>query len=287
MSLLVIHTGGTIGMATGDHGLEPRAGVVEQAVRDLVPVGTDLRMHAFDPLVDSSDIGPTDWNRMIEAVLSETDGGVVITHGTDTMAFTGAALSLALVGLPRRVILCGAMKPLGFGGDAESNLAMAVACACGIGPALQSGVWLAFDNSLLPAAGLVKHDSSQASAFRSVPQVLDSPQARRFSPTARVAILTLSPGLPAAAVRAALGELDAAVLRVFGAGTVMNDPDILSVLADAVKAGCRLRAVSQCESGGLVPGSYAAGAGLWDAGVENGGAQTAEAALVSLWLALS
>ena len=59
---------------------------------------------------------------------------------------------------------------------------------------------------------------------------------------------------------------------------------ILAALRDAVATGKRLRAVSQCEAGGLAPGAYAAGAALWAAGVENGGKETPEAALIRLWL---
>ena len=79
--------------------------------------------------------------------------------------------------------------------------------------------------------------------------------------------------------------LDGAVLRVFGAGTVMHDAEVHAALAGAVAQGKRIRAVSQCEGGGLAPGHYAAGAALWAAGVENGGLETPEAALVKLWLA--
>ena len=81
-----------------------------------------------------------------------------------------------------------------------------------------------------------------------------------------------------------LERLDGAVLRIFGAGTAMNDTILLSVLAEAVRNGKRLRAVSQCEAGGLSPGAYAAGAGLWSKGIENGGTETPEAALIHLWL---
>ena len=81
-----------------------------------------------------------------------------------------------------------------------------------------------------------------------------------------------------------LAELDGAVLRVYGAGTATGDPDFLAVLADATARGVALRAVSQCQTGGLEPGSYAAGAGLWAAGVQNGGLETPEAALIRLWL---
>jgi L-asparaginase len=196
------------------------------------------------------------------------------------MAFTGAALSQALAGENRRVILCGSMLPLGQKGDAEGNLDLAITAAAAQG----AGVFLAFDGKLLPAAGLVKHHSHEADAFRSQPQAaLGTPQRRTFIDR-KLAILALSPGLPAASLKAILETLDGAVLRIFGAGTAMNDGQLLKVIGGAVAGGKRLRAVSQCEAGGLEPGAYAAGAGLWGTGIENGGTETPEAALIHLWL---
>ena len=90
--------------------------------------------------------------------------------------------------------------------------------------------------------------------------------------------------MPAAMLRAALDTLDGAVLRVYGAGTAMNDADVLETLRAAIRSGKRLRAVSLCETGGLSAGSYAAGAGLFATGIENGGAETPEAALIRLAL---
>lgn len=278
--ILVIHTGGTIGMAMGPDGLAPSPGLVERALADL---GADATVLAFDPLLDSADIGPAAWNRMIAAVADWRGAGVLITHGTDTMAFTGAALSAALRGVALPVVLCGSMQPLGVGGDAEANLALALQAV----ETAAAGVWLAFAGKLMPGAGLVKHDSHAADAFRVVPQVADGgPFGPRYFNDLRVAVLTLSPGMPAAMLAASLAELDGAVLRVFGAGTMMGDPAILAALQGAIARGCRLRAVSQCEAGGLEAGAYAAGAALWQAGVENGGVETPEVALVRLWLSL-
>ncbi|WP_068301018.1 asparaginase domain-containing protein [Pararhodobacter sp. CCB-MM2] len=283
MSLLILHTGGTIGMQPGPDGLLPAQGLVEAAVARLTPAGLSVRVETFDPLVDSAEVGPRHWNRLVDAVLAH-DGGVIVTHGTDTMSYTGAALAQALAGIDRPVVLCGAMHPLGTGGDAEGNLQLALETA----QTGAAGVWLAFAGALLPAAGLVKQDSQEDDAFRSVD--LPAPggpfRPRRFAER-RVAVLTITPGLPVPALRAALAELDGAVLRVFGTGTVMSDPALADTLAEAVARGCRLRAVSQCENGGLVPGTYAAGAALWRAGVENGGGETPEAALARLWLDLS
>lgn len=280
MKLLLIHTGGTIGMAETPDGLAPRKGLVEDAVTARLPPGAELVADVFDPLLDSADVGPSHWNRMLETIRRHPGTPVIITHGTDTMAFTGAALSQALAGENRRVILCGSMLPLGQKGDAEGNLDLAITAAATQG----AGVFLAFAGKLLPAAGLVKHHSHEADAFRSQPQAaLGVPQRRTFIDR-KLAILTLSPGLPAASLKAILETLDGAVLRIFGAGTAMNDGQLLDVIADAVAGGKRLRAVSQCEAGGLEPGAYAAGAGLWGTRIENGGTETPEAALIHLWL---
>lgn len=280
VSVLLIHTGGTIGMVPGPEGLSPAPGVVEAAVTARLVPGARLHAHVFAPLRDSADIGPADWNAMLDVIDAHPGTPVIVTHGTDTMAFTGAALSRALQGSGRRVVLCGAMLPLGQGGDAERNLDLALAATRAPG----SGVELAFDGRLMSAAGLVKHDSHGRDAFRSQPQDAAPPPARRRFAPRRFAILTLSPGLPAAALSAMLGALDGAVLRVFGAGTAMADPALMQVLRVSLASGKRLRAVSQCEAGGLSPGAYAAGAGLWAAGVENGGRETPEAALIRLWL---
>ena len=267
----LLHTGGTIGMVPSFQGLVSAAGVVEAAV------GARARVTAFDPLLDSAAIGAADWNKLLDKV-EETDDPVVITHGTDTMAYTGAALAQTLVGRRSPVVLCGAMATLGSGGDAEGNLDLALSARPG------SGVWLAFGGRLMPAAGLVKHDSHGADSFRSVPQdSLPVPPARRFGP-GRFGILTLTPDIAVAMVAGALQALDACVLRVFGAGTAPPDPALYAALKDAHDRGCALRAVSVCESGGLSPGAYAAGAPLWQAGVQSGGRETAEAAFIRLWL---
>lgn len=267
----LIHTGGTIGMRPSPQGLVPAMGVVEAAV------GQRARVTALHPLIDSAAIGAPDWNRLLD-LIETCDEPVIVTHGTDTMAYTGAALSQALAGWDAPVILCGAMAPLGTEGDAEGNLDLALSAQPG------PGVWLAFAGRLMSASGLVKHDSHGADSFRAVPQApLCLPPARRFGP-ARIGILTLTPGIPAAMVRAALSELDGCVLRVFGAGTSPPDPALYRALSEAHQRGCALRAVSACEAGGLAPGTYAAGSSLWESGVQNGGLETAEAAFVRLWL---
>ena len=244
-----------------------------------------MKLITFDPLIDSADIGCEHWNQLIELIIGHDVAGVVVTHGTDTMAFTGAALSFALDGIGIPVVLTGSMKPLGEGLQAEDNLRLAIDAAT-TGPV---GVWLAFDGKLLCGRRLVKHHSQEPDSFR---QVADAPPSsrtvvwRRFLPE-RLSILTLSPGMHASTVEAALSQLDGAVLRVFGSGTLMQEPALQRALLNATDRGCRIIAVSCCEAGGVHQGAYASDGLLWSSGVESGGTATAEAALMRLWLELS
>lgn len=277
--LLVINTGGTIGMVPGPDGLQPGVGVVEAALARILPMG-GVKVVAFDPLRDSADMGPEDWNRIADLAETADFAGVLVIHGTDTMAMTGAAL--AAVGVKVPLVLCGSMVPLGMGGDAEGNLALAV-------QAVQTqpvGVWLAFGGQILPAGALVKTDSHKADSFRAADIAVRAPSGARFDPARKVGVISITAGMSPKVLAAMLDAVDAAVLRVFGAGTFPGNQALVQVLANAVAAGKRLRAVSQCPHGGLTPGAYAAGAGLWAAGVENGGAETPEAALALLWLNL-
>lgn len=282
MEIILIHTGGTIGMVPSEAGLIPREGVVEAALADMLPHGVRLVSHVFDPLLDSADLGPVHWNQMLDLIEAHPGANILITHGTDTLAYTGAALGLALSGRGVRVMLVGAMAPLGAGEGARANLNLALVSL--LEPGWQ-GVKCAFARKVMDAGGLVKHDTRGDDAFREVAQdALPVPETRRFDPTRKVGMFALTPGLDVTSLAGALAPLSACVLRVYGAGTVMHDPKVLRVLSEACARGTRIRAVSQCEAGGLSPGAYAAGAPLWEAGVENGGRETPEAALVRLWL---
>ncbi|MEZ5802015.1 MAG: asparaginase domain-containing protein [Rhizobiaceae bacterium] len=284
--VLVIATGGTIGMAQGPDGLAPEAGLVEAALARLAPPELRLRIERFEPLLDSADINHNHWNRIIDLTVSWQGAGVVVTHGTDTMAYTGAALAFALAGLDRRVVLCGAMRPLGTDGDAESDLLLALSAASGG----SLGVWLAIGGRLLAGHALVKRHTSAPDAFAVVADaepVSQRPGGMRRFANRRLAILTVSPGMPAAALRACLSELDGAILRVYGSGTAPGEVGLVEALADAMAGGKRIFAVSQCEGGELRPGTYASGGPLWQTGMESGGVKTPEAALACLWLDLS
>lgn len=283
--ILVIETGGTICMRQGPQGLVPEDGVLADALAAL-GAGLDITTRRIGPLRDSAEMGPAEWNAILDLIDAWDGAGVLVTHGTDTMAFTGAALAAALPTPRAPVILCGSMLPLGaIGGDAEGNLLLALqAVASGM-----PGHYLCFAGKRMDAGSLVKHHAHHADAFRATGGSFTSwPATRRYA-ACRLAILTVAPGMPLAAqgLAALLAGLDGAVLRVFGAGTIMQDEGLLDALRDAVAQGCRILAVSQCEQGGLEAGAYAAGAAIWAAGVINGGDMTPERAYCTLWLDLS
>lgn len=281
-NLTLIETGGTICMEAGPMGLQPVPDLVGAAIHALRP-GLRLLSQALQPLVDSADVGPLVWNSLLDRI-EAAPGPVLITHGTDTMAFTGAALDAALAGQGRVVILCGSMRPLGVAGsDAPGNLALALTAA----ETAKPGVWLAFAGHLMPAGAITKIHSEAEFAFQPTGDLHAPPKplARRYDANFALGVVTVTPGLSSRAVEAALAGLDGAVLRVFGAGTLPKG--LADALAAATARGCQIVAISQCAAGGLSPGTYAAGAAIWAAGVENGAMLSIEQALTRLWLRLS
>lgn len=279
MNILLIHTGGTIGMAQTPHGLAPKEGLVEAAVRARLAPEDTLEIHAFTPLLDSADVGPQHWNQILDLIESHPNHRVIVTHGTDTLTYTATALTQALWGLQQSVVITGSMIPLEMQGDADANLDLALKALND-----QVGVKVAFAGKLLEGAALAKLHTHEGDAFVSVADLtLSPPERRRFDKRA-LAVITLAPGLSPQTLTTMLKGLDGAVLRIFGSGTSPSVPELLKAIEGALQSGTRIRAVSQCLRGGLQPGTYAAGAGLWGLGVENGGAETSEAALVHLWL---
>ena len=291
MAILLIHTGGTIAMKQGPAGLEPGAGVLETGLAALqkrgIP-GCAVALQRLEPLIDSANATFRDWNRIAAAIAGGDHAGYVVTHGTDTMAFTAAALCFALGGLTRPVIMTGSMLPFGAeNSDAGRNLADALIAA----RAAPAGVWLQFAGRLLHGARIRKTHSHQADAFddspSDAPPLLPGPPARTQYHAPQLAIVTLAPNTSIPAIAAVLQACDGVVLRVFGSGTIPNDAALRQALIAATERGVLMIAVSQSPLGGVSLGSYAASAPLIAAGVIDGGRITAEAAYAKLAHVLS
>lgn len=314
--VLILHTGGTLGMpprGTNPGRARPGPLAPERYARDLlgqVPelaeladVSTRIRCN-----LDSSDIGPDEWSALADDVAEARAGydGVVIVHGTDTMAYTASALSFALRGLDRPVILTGSQRPLGaVRTDARRNLVDAVDLACRDLPE----VGLCFDGRLLRGNRATKGDAFAYAAFSSpgcpplarlgldveVAAHVRRPSepfrcAAAFDP--RVAVVTVTPGFDPGQLGRLLGGDDDAprglLLLAFGVGNVpARVRPVAPAVRAAVDAGVTVLVVSQARAGGVDLGLYENGAVLADAGAVSGGGMGLEAATVKLMHAIA
>ncbi len=175
ISILIIYTGGTIGMVqdlkTGS--LIP---IDFKHITDHVPelskFGYDLQSFSFDPVKDSSNIDPDVWVSMAEIIEKNYDDfdGFVVLHGTDTMAYSASALSFMLENLSKPVIFTGSQLPIGLlRTDGRENLitAIEIAAAKDKGSALVPEVCIFFDNELTQGNRTTKLSAEHFDAFSS------------------------------------------------------------------------------------------------------------------------
>lgn len=128
-SIYVAYTGGTIGMQRSEHGYIPVSGHLQRQLALMPefhrPEMPDFTIHEYEPLMDSSDMTPEDWQHIADDIRAHYDeyDGFVILHGTDTMAFTASALSFMLEHLGKPVIVTGSQIPLAeLRSDGQINL---------------------------------------------------------------------------------------------------------------------------------------------------------------------
>ena len=289
MPTLLIHTGGTIGMVRSQHGYAPSAGVLEAEVGRLKKssqLADRVDFLPLEPLIDSANAKPSDWSRIASVIIQQHDvyDGFVVTHGTDTLAYSAAALCFALQGLTKPVIVTGSMLPLAVeGNDGHRNLQDALNAV----PTAGAGVWVQFAERLLHGARVTKAHSHAQDAFTAAahdaPPVHHNAELRLHAyGLKKISVLTVSPGSPGELFEHAMEILDGVVLRCFGAGTAPDDPVLIRALRVAQKREIPVIAVSQCPEGGLDLHSYAAGATLRDNGVIDGRDMTYQAAYAKL-----
>ena len=299
-NLLVLYTGGTIGMQMSEAGLAPASGFearlrAEQAAHPERPAPA-WRFQELSPPIDSANMRQANWLAMRDAIVRAVDeqgaDAVLLLHGTDTLAYSAAALSFLLLGIRVPVLLTGSMLPAGAeGSDAWPNLFGALErLSQGVVP----GVHLYFAGQLLHGARASKLKSEAFDAFvdmqrprhgaraGGLPEALDYRRPRR---EVSIAVLPLFPGLSAATLRAVLASgVEAVLLECYGSGTgPADDAQVLAALREARERGLVLAAISQCPLGHVDFGVYAAGSALAGVGLVGGGGMTREAALGKLF----
>lgn len=290
--IALIYAGGTVGMTRTVHGYAPMENFGDVLAALLDSHGQCLpqyTLHAYADPIDSSNATPSDWLRIasdIAARYSDYDGFVVL-HGTDTMAYTAAALSFMLRGIRKPVVVTGSQIPLGAErSDAARNLITALQLAASDE---LSEVAIFFDQRLLRGNRATKVSTSRMAAFDSPnypwlaeagidiafdrAALLPRPEREDFTLPAAfphtVLALRFVPGMPLDALRALLAlRPRGLILECYGAGNAPDrDPALLDMLARAGEDGCVVVACSQSPHGRVSIGTYAAGAGMSAAGV--------------------
>ena len=164
--ILLLTTGGTIASVPGGEGLEPRRSEVME--RELEQLRTYYDISVKDVIcLDSSNIRPEEWQLIARHIFEDRAGydGIVVSHGTDTMAYTASAVTFMLPNIDVPVVFTGSQLPLtDMLSDGPDNLRTAFAMAASGAP----GVFLAFDRKVMLGCRAVKVRASGFSAFESV-----------------------------------------------------------------------------------------------------------------------
>jgi L-asparaginase len=314
-SLLLIYTGGTIGMKEDPsiQALRPfDFSQIMAEVPELRKFAYKIDSYTFDPLIDSSDVVPSNWKTLVEIIEDKYDDydGFVILHGTDTMAYSASALSFMIEGLTKPIIFTGSQLPIGVPRtDGKENLISAVEIAAAKdddGHALAPEVCICFDNVLMRGNRTTKINSSNFRAFRSenLPPLAEAGINIRYNNDiiikpacwdkrpkfhkdidTRVAILKIHPGITPQVVKDILCSRDsrAVIIETYGAGNAPSRGWFLDLVKEASQMGKVLLNVTQCRSGSVDMDIYATGKCLKEAGVVNGYDSTTESALGKLF----
>ena len=316
-SVLLIYTGGTIGMIEN-----PETGALEnfnfdhlmKHVPELKRFNYRISSYQFDPPIDSSDMEPSYWAKLVKIINYNYDyfDGFVILHGTDTMAYTASALSFMLENLNKPVILTGSQLPIGtLRTDGKENLITAIEIAAAKnsdGMPIVPEVCIFFENHLMRGNRTTKINAENFNAFRSFNYpalarvgihikyepslILKRDAALPLKPhylfDANVVILTLFPGIQQSIVSAVLHVpgLKAVVLKTFGSGNAPQKEWFIRELKEATERGIIIVNITQCASGAVEMGRYETGLKLLQAGVISGYDSTPECAVTKLMFLL-
>ncbi|OZB06506.1 MAG: L-asparaginase 1 [Idiomarina sp. 34-48-12] len=309
--IYVAYTGGTIGMQKSTQGYIPVSGFLTECVkrmpefyRDEMP---EFTIHEYDPLMDSSDMSPADWQHIAEDIqrnYSDYDGFVIL-HGTDTMAYTASALSFMFENLAKPVIITGSQIPLAaLRSDGQTNLLNALYIAANY-PIHEVGLF--FNNTLYRGNRATKADANGFNAFASpnfapllkagiqitvdagtIKDIGHEPLRLTSVTPQAIGVVTLYPGISAAIFDNMLQQpVKALIMQSYGVGNAPQDQKLLASLQRAIAQGTVVLNCTQCFKGKVNMGGYATGNALAQVGVVSGHDMTIEAALTKLHYLLS
>lgn len=310
--VLIIYTGGTIGMTRTDNGYAPESGrfrAALNAIPDLhAPEMPQWDFMELSPLLDSSNMTVHEWNRIAELVAEQYAfyDGFVILHGTDTMAYTASALSFMLEGLDKPVVLTGSQIPMcEIRSDGRDNLITALLIA---GEGIVREVSLYFGGKLLRGNRATKYSADGLIAFVSpnYPCLAEAGITIRYNEAALlprqesglklqkldsipIGVIKVFPGIQFSLFESIMTEkLRGIVIETFGAGNIPGDGNaLLPIIRKAFHNGTVLTVCSQCPQGAVSLGTYETSSALKRAGAVSGLDMTTEAAVAKLYYLFS
>jgi L-asparaginase type I len=306
--IMLIYTGGTIGMDYTEQGLAPVTGLFKSQLNNLVSfTDVELELLEYSNLIDSSDINLANWQQIIHDIAEnyEKYDGFVVIHGTDTMAYTASMLAFALRGLAKPVVVTGAQLPLVHRrSDGWNNLIEAIFAAS---RADLNEVAIVFNHKLLRGCRAQKISTYRFTGFDSVDEEPLAEfgiqinwytkrwlKATKFSfapimpKSTRILDFSLRPGFTTDYLCEILNnaQLDGLILQTYGSGNIpMHNEELIHALTNAVARGVIIVNITQVNEG-RVSDDYASGC-LHQMGIISGCDMTAEAALAKLTILCS
>ena len=263
--ILLLATGGTIATCHTDEGLVPQL-TTEDLLAALPEIGQLCDVEAVQLFnLDRTNLSPSHWIAIAQAIRDHYDryDGFVITHGTDTMAYTASALSYLIQGGSKPIVLTGAQQSIGSREtDARRNLYNAILYACAD---CAWGVTIVFDGQVILGTRARKMRSKSYNAFASIgfPEIAlirdgkvypllqkpSFPESPNFCLTMNpnVFVLKLIPGIRPDIFRLLKDSYDAVILEGFGVGGVpyYANEDFAQAVGDWVRSGKTLIMTTQ------------------------------------------
>lgn len=310
-SILLIYTGGTIGMVKDYDTNALKAfnfSQISENIQELNQLNCDIETISFDEPIDSSNMN-TNYYVQIAEIIEENyhkyDGFVVLT-GSDTMSYASSALSFMLENLQKPVIFTGSQLPIGYlRTDAKENLITSIEIASSYenDKPIVSEVCLYFEYKLYRANRTTKLSSEQFEAFASMnyPHLAESGVHLHFrkhllfksegenlivrkNMVDDIVVLKLFPGISKKVVESILNipNLKGVVLETYGAGNAPTSEGFINALESAVKKGIHIVNVTQCTGGSVLMGHYETSSRLKEIGIIGGKDLTTESALAKM-----